>query len=155
MKKLMAMVLALLITGVAGFVVGAQSVTDHRRIEVTPVAAGAPPRPYTPAVMAGDMLFLSGNIGNDPKTNAPPEAFADAAKQALANQSSLLQAAGLTWADVVKVNVYVKDITKYPEFNAIYLEAIPAPRPARTFIAVAALPANGQLEIEGIAVKRK
>jgi enamine deaminase RidA (YjgF/YER057c/UK114 family) len=101
MKKLMAMVLAFLITGVAGFVVGAQSVTDHRRIEVTPVAAGAPPRPYTPAVMAGDMLFLSGNIGNDPKTNAPPEAFADAAKQALANQSSLLQAAGLTWADVV------------------------------------------------------
>jgi len=155
MRKALALSLALLITGIGGFVVGAQSITDHRRIEVTPVPPGAPPRPYTPAVMAGDMLFLSGNIGNDPKTNTPPEAFGDAAKQALANQAALLQAAGLTWADVVKVNVYVKDITKYQEFNTIYMEAIPAPRPARTFIAVAALPANGQLEIEGMAVKRK
>jgi 2-iminobutanoate/2-iminopropanoate deaminase len=155
MKKPIATVLALLVTGIGGFVLGAQSVTDHRRIEVTPVPAGAPPRPYTPAVMAGDLLFLSGNIGTDPKTNAAPEAFADAVKQALANQAALLEAAGLTWADVVKVNVYVKDITKYQEFNTIYMEAIPAPRPARTFIAVAALPANGQVEIEGIAVKRK
>ena len=64
---------------VTGFVVGAQSTADHRRIEVTPVPAGAPPRPYTPAVMAGDTLYLSGNIGTDPKTNAPPEGFADAA----------------------------------------------------------------------------
>jgi 2-iminobutanoate/2-iminopropanoate deaminase len=55
----------------------------------------------------------------------------------------------------VKINVYVKDITKYQEFNAIYMDAIPAPRPARTFIAIAALPANGQVEIEGIAIKRK
>jgi 2-iminobutanoate/2-iminopropanoate deaminase len=155
MRKLLVSCTALLLTGAAGFVLGAQSTADHRRIEVSPVAPGAPPRPYTPAVMAGDTLYLSGNIGTDPKTNAPPAAFADAAKQALANQGALLQAAGLSWGDVVKINVYVKDIAKYQEFNAIYLEAIPAPRPARTFIAVADLPGNGQLEIEGIAVKRK
>jgi 2-iminobutanoate/2-iminopropanoate deaminase len=155
MKKFLAPCTALLVTAMAGFVVGAQSAADHRRIEVTPVPAGAPPRPYTPAVMAGDTLYLSGNIGTDPKTNAPPEGFADAAKQALANQAALLQAAGLTWGDVVKINVYVKDISKYQEFNTVYMDTIPAPRPARTFIAVAALPANGQVEIEGIAVKRK
>ena len=71
------------------------------------------------------------------------------------SEAALLQAAGLSWGDVVKINVYVKDITKYQEFNAIYMDAIPAPRPARTFIAVAGLPANGQVEIEGIAIKRK
>ena len=155
MKKALITAIVLFVTGSIGFVVGAQSVTDHRRIEVTPVAPGAPPRPYTPAVMAGDTLYLSGNIGTDPKTGIAPEAFADAATQALTNQAALLQAAGLTWADVVKINVYVKDITKYQEFNTIYMAAIPAPRPARTFIAVAALPADGQLEIEGIAVKRR
>ena len=89
---------------------------------MTPVAPGAPPRPYTPAVMAGDTLYLSGNIGTDPKTGIAPEAFADAATQALTNQAALLQAAGLTWADVVKINVYVKDITKYQEFNTIYMD---------------------------------
>ena len=155
MTKFLASFAVLLVTAVTGFALGAQSTADHRRIEVTPVPAGAPPRPYTPAVMAGDTLYLSGNIGTDPKTNTAPEAFGDAAKQALANQAALLQAAGLTWGDVVKINVYVKDIAKYQEFNTIYMEAIPAPRPARTFIAVAALPANGQVEIEGIAVKRK
>jgi 2-iminobutanoate/2-iminopropanoate deaminase len=155
MKKFLAASVALLVTGFVGFVVGAQSDADHRRIGIAPVAPGAPPRPYTPAVMAGDTLYLSGNIGTDPKTNTPPEAFADAAKQALANQAALLQAAGLTWADVVKINVYVKDITKYQEFNTVYMSVIPAPLPARTFLAVAALPGNGQVEIEGIAVKRK
>jgi 2-iminobutanoate/2-iminopropanoate deaminase len=155
MNKAIAIAAALLITGIAGYTLGAQKAADHRRIEVSPVAPGAPPRPYTPAVMAGDMLYLSGNIGTDPKTNTPPEAFADAARQALANLAALLKAAGLTWADVVKINVYVKDIAKYQEFNTIYMEVISAPRPARTFIAVAALPGNGQVEIEGIAVKRK
>lgn len=155
MIRTLATCAVLLVTGIAGYSIGAQAPADHRRIEVSPLPAGAPPRPYTPAVMAGDTLFLSGNIGTDPKTNAAPNAFADAATQALANQAALLQAAGLSWGDVVKINVYVKDITKYQEFNAIYMDAIPAPRPARTFIAVAALPANGQVEIEGIAIKRK
>jgi 2-iminobutanoate/2-iminopropanoate deaminase len=147
---------AVLVAALSGFVVGAQTQTrDHVRIDTMPLLPGAPPRPYSQAVMAADTLYLSGTVGNDPKTGKPPHAFPDAVRQAIANQTGALKAAGLTWADVVKVNVYVKDISKYAEFNAIYMAAIPAPLPARTFIAVADLPANGQVEIEGIAVRRR
>src|ERR1044071_9174748 len=99
-----------------------------------PQLPGAPTPPYSNAVLAGDTLYLSGTVGNDPTTGKPPEAFPDAVKQAIANQTAALKAAGMTWADVVKVNVYVKDMSKYAEFNALYSAAIPAPLPARTFI---------------------
>jgi 2-iminobutanoate/2-iminopropanoate deaminase len=132
-----------------------QAIKDHTRINVMPQLPGAGTPPYSNAVMAGDTLYLSGTVGNDPKTGKPPEVFADAVQQAIANQTAALKAAGLTWADVVKVNVYVKDMAKYGEFNKIYMEALPKPYPARTFIAVADLPANGQVEIEGIAVRKR
>lgn len=147
---------AAIIAGSAGFALGVQAqARDHQRIDVMPLAPGAPPRPFTGGVMAGDTLYLSGTVGNDPKTGVPPPGFADAARQALANQAAALKAAGLTWADVVKINVYVKDMNRYAEFNKIYMETLSAPFPARTFIAVADLPANGQVEIEGIAVRRR
>lgn len=147
---------ALLIAGASGFVLGAQAQPkEHTRIDTMPLLPGAPQRPYSGAVLAGDLLYLSGTVGNDPATGKPPEVFADAVRQAIANQTAALKAANMTWADVVKVNVYVKDMAKYAEFNTLYMAAIPAPYPARTFIAVADLPANGQMEIEGVAVRRK
>ena len=155
MRRMMAMGI-LAATGAGGFALGVYAqAKDHTRINVMPQLPGAPTPPYSNAVMAGDTLYLSGTVGNDPKTGVPPPVFADAVKQALANQTAALKAAGLTWADVVKVNVYVKDMTKYAEFNKIYMSTLPAPYPARTFIAVADLPANGQVEIEGIAVRKK
>ena len=160
MKRVVTL-LAFVIVAVSGFVLGMQTQSvlaqakDHTRIHYPPLAAGAPPRPYTSGVVAGDILYLSGTVGNDPKTGVPPPVFADAVKQAIANQTEVLKAANLTWADVVKVNVYVKDMAKYGEFNAIYMAALPAPYPARTFIAVADLPANGQVEIEAIAIRKR
>jgi 2-iminobutanoate/2-iminopropanoate deaminase len=156
MTRIAVTALALLVTGLSGFVLGARAQTaSHTHINVLPLAPGAPPRPYSGAVMAGDTLFLSGTVGNDPKTGVPPPAFPDAVRQAIANQTAALKTANLTWADVVKVNVYVEDMARYAEFNKIYMAEIPAPYPARTFIAVADLPANGQVEIEGIAVRRR
>jgi 2-iminobutanoate/2-iminopropanoate deaminase len=148
---------AVILASLSGFILGANAQSkpqDHKHIDVA-LLPGAPPRPFSNAVMAGDTLYLSGTVGNDPKTGVPPPVFADAVRQAIANQTMALKEAGLTWADVVKVNVYVKDMGKYAEFNGIYMKEIPAPYPARTFIAVADLPANGQVEIEGIAVRRK
>jgi 2-iminobutanoate/2-iminopropanoate deaminase len=155
MRKTVLSGAGIIVAAVAGFVLGIHAQADHKRITTQPLAPGAPPRPFSHAVMAGDTLYLSGTVGNDPKTGVPPAVFADAVRQAIANQTEALKAAGLGWGDVVKVNVYVKDMTKYAEFNKIYMELIPAPLPARTFIAVADLPANGQVEIEGIAVRRK
>ena len=156
MRRAFVTALAIVITGISGYVLGAQSQPKgHTRIDTMPALAGAPPRPYTQAVVAGDILYLSGTVGNDPTTGKPPDAFPDAVKQAIANQTAALKAANMTWADVVKVNVYVKDMSKYAEFNALYMAALPAPYPARTFIAVADLPANGQVEIEGVAIRRR
>jgi 2-iminobutanoate/2-iminopropanoate deaminase len=136
-----------------GYAQGADQ-ADHRRI----TAPDLPPRPgapYTQGVMAGDVLFLSGNIGQDPATGKVPAAFLDEARQALDNQGRILKAAGLGWQDVVKVNVYVEDMARYEEFNALYVKTLPSPYPARTFLAVADIPGGGQVEIEAVAVRRR
>jgi 2-iminobutanoate/2-iminopropanoate deaminase len=138
----------------AGYAVGAQA-REHKRYEFLPAVAGAPPRPYSGSVQAGDILYLSGNTGTDPATGKAPAEFLAAAKQSLANHETMLKAAGLTWADVTKVNVYVTDMAHYAEFNELYMKTLTAPYPARTFIAVAALPAGGQVEVEMVAVKRR
>lgn len=128
--------------------------SEHRRITAPdlPLRPGAP---YSQAVMAGDLLYLSGNIGQDPATSKVPAAFGDEAAQALDNLGRVLRAAGLGWPDVVKVNVYVKDMARYEEFNALYTKTLPTPYPARTFLAVADIPGGGQVEIEAVAVRRK
>jgi 2-iminobutanoate/2-iminopropanoate deaminase len=162
MKRTLAALAALVVTGVSGYLLGASTQAsaqaqpkDHTRLHVPAPAPGAPPRPYTSGVVAGDILYLSGTVGNDPKTGVPPPVFGDAVKQAIANQTEVLKAANMTWGDVVKVNVYVKDMAKYGEFNKIYMESLGQPLPARTFIAVADLPANGQVEIEAVAIRRR
>jgi 2-iminobutanoate/2-iminopropanoate deaminase len=136
-----------------GLATGAE-LSAHRTITAPdlPIAQTAP---YSQGVMAGDLLFLSGNIGQDPATGKVPAAFADEARQALDNLGRILKAAGLGWPDVVKVNVYVKDMSRYAEFNALYTSVLPAPYPARTFLAVADIPGGGQIEIEAIAIRRK
>jgi 2-iminobutanoate/2-iminopropanoate deaminase len=126
----------------------------HKRV-VDPASPPRPGAPYSPGVMAGDLLYLSGNIGTDPSTGRAPEAFGDAAKQALTNLGAVIKAAGLGWEDVVKVNVYVEDMAKYDEFNKLYTSMLPSPFPARTFLAVADLPGGGQIEIEAVAVRRR
>ncbi|HET9314336.1 MAG TPA: Rid family detoxifying hydrolase [Vicinamibacteria bacterium] len=125
----------------------------HVRVQAPdlPLRAGAP---YSQGVMASDLLYLSGNIGTDPATGKPPAAFADATRQSLANLEKVLKAAGLGWPDVVKVNVYVKDMARYDEFNSVYTSVLPAPLPARTFLGVLDLPGGGQVEIEAVAVRR-
>src|SRR5687767_10131095 len=101
MRRMVAMGMLLAATGAGGFALGVYAqAKDHTRINVMPQKPGAPAPPYSNAVMAGDTLYLSGTVGNDPKTGVPPPVFADAVKQALENQTAALKAAGLTWADV-------------------------------------------------------
>lgn len=140
--------------GAAGASLVVSAATGHTRV-AAPELPLAPGAPYSQAVMAGDLVYVSGNVGTDPATGKVPPAFGDAARQSLANLGSILKAAGLGWEDVVKVNVYVTDMKRYEEFNAIYTKTLPPPFPARTFLAVAALPIGGQVEVEAVAVRRK
>ena len=117
----------------------------------------APPRPgapYNQGVMVGNLIWVSGNVGQDPVTQKISPDFATEARQCVKNLEAVLKAADLSLADVVKTNVYVTDVAKYDAFNAIYVELMPKPLPARTFVGVAALPNGAQIEIEFVAARK-
>ena len=107
--------------------------------------------PYSPGIQAGNMVFLSGQLGIDPATGKMPEGVEAQAKQSLANVEALLTAAGATFADVVKTTVYLADIADFAAVNEIYASKFEAPFPARSAFQVAALPAGGLVEIAAVA----
>ncbi len=142
---------ALVLTFTLGYAAAAQK--DHVRVN----SKEAPPRPgapYNQGVMVGNLIWVSGNVGQDPKTQKVDPDFAVEARQSIRNLEAILKAADLSLADVVKTNVYVTDVGKYDAFNAIYVEMMPKPLPARTFVGVAALPNSAQIEIEFVAARK-
>ena len=150
MKPIPTLVLSTLVFGL-GYTAAAEK--DHIRVN----SKEAPPRPgapYNQGVMVGNLIWVSGNVGQDPATQKVSSDFAVEARQSIKNLESILKAADLSLADVVKTNVYVTDVAKYDAFNAIYTEMMPKPLPARTFVGVAALPNSAQIEIEIIAARR-
>ena len=108
-----------------------------------------PVGPFSPAVLSGDYIFFSGQVGQDPATGKLVEGGVEPeARQLFSNLRTLLEAAGKDFADVVKANVYLTDIGDFASVNAIYAEQFAAPYPARTTVAVAALPLGAKIEIE-------
>jgi 2-iminobutanoate/2-iminopropanoate deaminase len=113
--------------------------------------AGAPP--YTPAVRAGNLLFVSGQLGLDPDTRQPHADFEKQVEGAIAGVRALVEAAGGTLEDVVKTTVFLADIGNFARLNEIYGRHFAGPvRPARSTFQVAALPLGADVEIEAIAV---
>ena len=103
----------------------------HVRSADAPAGRG----PFPQAVQVGPLVFVSGQGPLSPQTNRPIEGdFEAQARQTFANVENILRAAGLELEHVVKVTVYVSDITRVPEFNALYEEWMPKPFPARTLI---------------------
>jgi 2-iminobutanoate/2-iminopropanoate deaminase len=108
--------------------------------------------PYSRAVWAGDLLYLSGQTGVDPATGKLAEGGTrPETEQALKGLSAVLKAAGLSAKDVVKANVYLIDMHDFATMNMVYESFFETPRPARTTVAVAALPGGARVEIEFIA----
>lgn len=123
-----------------------------RRESVT--AADAPDAigPYSHAVRAGQLLFLSGQTPLDPATGALVDGdIAAQTRRAFNNLAAVLAAAGLTFDHVVKVNVYLIDFADFAIVNEVYAEVFSQPYPARTTVAVAALPLGARVEIEAVA----
>ena len=115
-----------------------------------PVAIG----PYSQAVQAGNMLFVSGQIPVDPATGAfAGSDIATQTRQSLTNVKNILEAAGYALSDVVKTTVLLADIADFTAMNAIYAEFFTAPCPARACFAVKDLPKGALVEIEAIACK--
>ena len=117
--------------------------------EQAPAAIG----PYSQAVQAGDTVYLSGQIGLDPGRMALVEGGLEAqAKRVLQNLSAVAQAAGGSLADVVKLNVYLPDLSHFARVNEIMAQFFSEPFPARAAVGVAALPKGALIEIEGVLV---
>jgi 2-iminobutanoate/2-iminopropanoate deaminase len=111
--------------------------------------------PYSQAIAAGDFLFVSGQLGMDPSTGQFVEGGVEAeARQALSNMGAILEAAGTSFAKVVKCTVLLTAMSDFAAVNQIYAEFFQEPFPARAAYAVAALPKGGKVEIEAIAALR-
>lgn len=115
-----------------------------------PGAVGA----YSQAVMAGDLLFTSGQIPLDPATGQMVEGdISLQAKRAMENIGAILAEAGMTFDHVVKTVIYLKNIEDFAAVNQVYESFFSTDFPARSCFAVAALPKGAAVEIEAVAVK--
>lgn len=125
---------------------------SKRRIATTgaPAAIG----PYSQAIDAGGQIFCSGQVGLDPASGELVAGGIKAESQrALRNLGAVLDAAGVSYADVVKTTVFLIDIGDFATLNEVYAEYFPDPPPARSTFAVAGLPKGARVEVEAIAVR--
>jgi 2-iminobutanoate/2-iminopropanoate deaminase len=116
--------------------------------------AGAPAAigPYSQGIEVDGFVFCSGQVGLDPATGELVGGGVEAqAERALRNLDAVLDAAGLTMADVVKTTLFLADIGDFAAVNAVYARHMPDPPPARSTFAVGALPKGGLVEVEAIA----
>jgi 2-iminobutanoate/2-iminopropanoate deaminase len=105
--------------------------------------------PYSQAVIAGDFVFVSGQLGLNPATgDLVGQSLESQARQALENIKQVLAAAGSSLGQVVAVEVFLTDMRQFIAFNAIYSEYFSAHKPARAAVEVSALPKGGCVEIK-------
>jgi len=121
---------------------------------IFPAGAPAPRGPYSPAVRAGDFIFVSGQLAVDPVTNELSlGAIEHETRVTLNNIKRILEAAGASLNDVVKCSVFLKDGNDFAAMNSVYTEFFGQQRPARTTVAVAFANPGMKIEIDCIAYK--
>ena len=110
--------------------------------------------PYSPGILVGDTLYISGHLGRDPETTELVDGGIQAeTRQIMANIQGVLSAAGMTLQDVVTVTAFITDINAFPQFNEVYREFFPEDPPARATVQVAALNVGAEVELQMIAVR--
>lgn len=110
--------------------------------------------PYSQAIRVGPMLFLAGQIPIDPKSNQlAVGTIEEETTLVLNNLKAVLEASGMSMADVVSTTVFMKDLNEFPKMNTVYATYFPNNPPARATVQVARLPRDVKVEIAAIAVK--
>ena len=110
--------------------------------------------PYSPGILVGNTLYLSGNLGRDPVTAELVRGGIEAeTRQALANLREALRTAGMDFKDVASVTAYITSFDDFAKFNAVYREFFPSDPPARATVQVAALNVGAHVELQMIAAK--
>jgi 2-iminobutanoate/2-iminopropanoate deaminase len=126
------------------------------RRAVSTSAAPSAVGPYSQAIATDDLVFCSGQVGLDPATGELVSGGVEAqTERALKNLEAVLDAAGCSFADVVKTTCFLADIGDFATFNAVYARFFPDPQPARSTFQVAALPKAASVEIEAVAVRAR
>ena len=115
--------------------------------------AAKPIGPYSPAIRAGNLLFISGQVAFDPATGALVDGDISAqTDQVMRNIGALLQAGGTDFAHVVRTTVYLADMGEFTKMNEVYARYMVDPPPARSTVQVARLPRDARVEIDVIAI---
>jgi 2-iminobutanoate/2-iminopropanoate deaminase len=119
---------------------------------IVPKTLTPPVGPFSQGIRVNGLLFLSGQVGLEPATGKlVPGGIRAETEQVLRNLATVLEAAGKTFNDVVRVGVFLTDIGDFSAMNAVYEKQFIQPYPARTTIAVAALPLGARVEIDLVA----
>lgn len=143
MKKLLLALVA--IAMLASYAAGQ---TGKRRA----VKTGTPNGIFSPAIITGDLVYTSGQIGIDSKTGQLAEGFEAQLEQVFANLTAVLEASGSSIDHVVKATVFLADMNDYNKLNELYRKKFKGDPPARSTVQVARLPRDARIEIEVVAV---
>ena len=110
-----------------------------------------PGTPYSPGILAGDTLYISGLQGTDPQTHQLPNDFSQELKNCIENVGVVLKDAGMDYSNVVSVQIFLQDMNDFKEVNSAYLKVFKSPFPARTTVQVAKLSLGARIEIQAVA----
>src|SRR6185436_7805994 len=128
------------------------AVVDAQTAKRRPVKTGPPNGLFSPAIVVGDLVFTSGQIGIDAKTGQLPEGFEAQFEQVFRNLTAVLEASGSSVEHMVKATVFLADMNDYNKMNELYRAKFKGDPPARTTVQVARLPRDARIEIEAVAV---
>ena len=146
MKRLILIFVAVACTCV--LVASQTSTSSKRRV----VKTGTPNGIFSPAIVTGDLVYTSGQIGLDPKTGQFPEGGFEAQfQQVFKNLTAVLEASGSSVDHMVKATVFLADMNDYNAMNELYRKQFKSDPPARTTVQVARLPRDARIEIEAVA----
>jgi len=155
---------AAVLAGVAGLLVGivvtvavrgdAGQQSGNRHRVIRPDRAPNTGLPFSPGILAGNTLYVSGHLGRDPMNNRLVSGGIESeTRQALANIREVLRTAGMDFKDVTSVTAYIATFEDFAKFNAVYREVFPNDPPARATVQVAALNDHARIELQLVAVK--
>jgi 2-iminobutanoate/2-iminopropanoate deaminase len=113
----------------------------------------APGTPYSPGVLIGRTLYISGLQGTNPETHELPGDFHQELKNCIENVGRVLKDAGMSYSNVVSVQIFLQDMNDFPEVNSAYKKYFSPPFPARTTVQVVKLSLGAHIEIQAVAQK--
>jgi 2-iminobutanoate/2-iminopropanoate deaminase len=111
----------------------------------------APGTPYSPGVLVGDTLYISGLQGTDSKTHQLPAEFGQELKNCLENVGTVLKDSEMDYSNVVSVQIFLQDMNDFKEVNSAYTKYFKSPFPARTTVQVSKLSLGARIEIAAVA----